>query len=146
MFSISHPLADFLTYQTKQHFEVEHVSYTWRGFGGEPVVMPSYRRPLCAVLNPLIEAGFRLEHIVEPQPTAEFRLADPEHYAKRSSLVSRLSMLASLASLRTIVEPISPRTDYWFAWLNSHRYGIDVAGQADRLHPDDDRQSPRSYR
>jgi len=82
VFSISHPLADFLTYQTKKYFEVELVSYRGRGFGGEPVVVPSYRRPLNAVLNPLIKAGFKLEGIVEPQPAEEFKLADPDHYAK----------------------------------------------------------------
>ena len=44
--------------------------------------MPSYRRSLEATLNPIIEAGFRLEKILEPRPTEEFKKADPEEYEK----------------------------------------------------------------
>lgn len=44
--------------------------------------MPSYRRPLSAVINPLLRAGFTLEQILEPLPTAEFAERDPEHYAE----------------------------------------------------------------
>jgi hypothetical protein len=46
------------------------------------VHMPSFRRSLEATLNPIIEAGFRLEKILEPKPTQEFKEADPEEYAK----------------------------------------------------------------
>ena len=44
--------------------------------------MPSYRRSLEATLNPLMDAGFRLEKIVEPRPTEDFKQADPEGYEK----------------------------------------------------------------
>jgi hypothetical protein len=44
--------------------------------------MPSYRRPLAEVINPLLGAGFRLDKILEPQPTPQFEKADPEDYQK----------------------------------------------------------------
>jgi SAM-dependent methyltransferase len=82
VFSIGHPFEEFdLHRQTSNYFEVERVSYPWRGFG-VPVSMPSYRRPLSEVLNPLLAAGFRLERILEPQPIAQFKQADPEDYDK----------------------------------------------------------------
>ena len=46
--------------------------------------MPSFRRSLSETLNPVIDAGFRLERILEPKPTEEFRKADPEDYDELS--------------------------------------------------------------
>jgi hypothetical protein len=54
-----------------------------KGFGGA-VRVPSYRRPMSAVINPLIRAGFTLDHILEPLPTQDFRLSEPEEYAELS--------------------------------------------------------------
>lgn len=48
------------------------------------VLVPSYRRPMQAVINPLIRAVFTLERILEPLPTQEFRLKEPEEYAELS--------------------------------------------------------------
>jgi SAM-dependent methyltransferase len=80
VFSIGHPFQEFDTRrQTCNYFQVERVEYGWRGFG-KPVSMPSYRRPLCEVINPLVQAGFLLEQILEPLPTAEFAEKDPEGY------------------------------------------------------------------
>jgi hypothetical protein len=55
------------------------VESEWRGFG-VPVRVPSYRRPLGAMVNPLVEAGFVLERILEPVPTEQFRDREPEAY------------------------------------------------------------------
>ena len=80
VFSIGHPFQEFdLHRQTCNYFQVERVEYGWRGFG-KPVDMPSYRRPLSAAINPLLEAGFILDKIIEPLPTPEFALKDPEGY------------------------------------------------------------------
>jgi len=81
IFSASHPFADYLTYKPESYFTTEVVEYTWRGFGF-PVRVPSYRRPLGALINPLLEAGFMLDRIIEPVPTEEFKLRDPEHFEK----------------------------------------------------------------
>jgi SAM-dependent methyltransferase len=80
VFSIEHPYAKYDDHrETSIYFNVERVEYTWRGFG-KPVRVPSYRRPLNEVINPLIETGFTLDRILEPQPIAEFKQADPEEY------------------------------------------------------------------
>jgi SAM-dependent methyltransferase len=80
VFSMEHPYIKYTDHQeSSNYFEIEQVEYTWRGFGGA-VQVPSYRRPLSAVINPLIGAGFRLEQILEPRPTEEFREKDPEEY------------------------------------------------------------------
>ncbi len=80
VFSIEHPQAKYDAHRaSSNYFEVELVEYEWRGFG-PAVRMPSYRRPLGAVINPLIGAGFILERLLEPLPTEEFRLKAPEEY------------------------------------------------------------------
>lgn len=79
--SVGHPFAEFLLHKPQSYFTTESVGYTWRGFGFS-VRMPYYRRPLGALMHPIAEAGFVLERIVEPLPTEEFKLNDPEHYEK----------------------------------------------------------------
>jgi SAM-dependent methyltransferase len=83
IFSVSHPFADFQRHQTGSYFRTELVEDEFRGFG-TPVRVPSYRRPLSALVNPLLEAGFTLERIVEPTPTEEFARHDPKDYAELS--------------------------------------------------------------
>lgn len=81
VFSIGHPMGDYDRHkETAHYFSIELMEEVWRGFGGEDVV-PFFRRPLSAVLNPLMEAGFALERILEPQPIESFKAADPEDYA-----------------------------------------------------------------
>jgi len=75
LFSCGHPASDADLFKTKKYFSVESVKCVWSGFG-KKVMMPSFRRSLEEVLNPLIEAGFRLDRLVEPQPTEAFRQAD----------------------------------------------------------------------
>ncbi len=79
--SCGHPFADMLLHPESDYFQVQLVHWIWKGFG-IPVRMPSYRRPLGAILNPLIEAGFAVDRLLEPLPTEEFRQADPEEYEK----------------------------------------------------------------
>ncbi len=76
--SVTHPFSDFLYFRTDRYFETELVESTWTGFGG--VRMPSYRRSLEETLNPFGDAGFRIEHVLEPKPTEEMRTADPRHF------------------------------------------------------------------
>jgi len=83
IFSVSHPLADYILYKSESYFQNEMVELEWTGFG-IPVRVPAYRRPLNAVLNPLLKAGFVLEQIIEPIPTEEFKLADPKGYEELS--------------------------------------------------------------
>lgn len=58
---------------------IAQVWEAWTGFG-TAVRVPSYRRPLSAVINPLVGVGSFLERILEPTPTEEFRQKDPKDY------------------------------------------------------------------
>jgi SAM-dependent methyltransferase len=83
-FSVVHPADEF--YRMHSHgcyFAVEPVTHTfsWPDQGVR-VQVPSYRRPLEAMLSPLLAAGFQLERLVEPRPTAEFAARDPQEYAE----------------------------------------------------------------
>jgi len=82
VFSIHHPFFDYQYYKTGNYFATETVGVEWKGFGDVRVHMPSYRRPLEEVVNPLAEAGFRLEKILEPKATEKLKQVDPKHYAE----------------------------------------------------------------
>lgn len=80
VFSCAHPSDDFYKHWPEgNYFEVERVSMTWRAFG-EPVEMPSFRRSLSEVVNPLLDAGLRLDRVLEPQPQPAFRETEPRDY------------------------------------------------------------------
>jgi SAM-dependent methyltransferase len=82
VFSVEHPSDVFYEHHPHgNYFEVERVEYEWRGLG-TPVRVPSYRRPLQAMLGPLLEAGFVLERLLEPRPVPEFEEQDPADYEK----------------------------------------------------------------
>lgn len=84
VFSMEHPYMKYATHHLmSNYFKVELVEFTWTGFG-KPVRVPSYRRPMSAVINPLLNAGFILEQILEPLPTQEFFEKDPEDYEELS--------------------------------------------------------------
>jgi SAM-dependent methyltransferase len=82
VFSVQHPAPLFFqTHSEGNYFDIEEVSYIWRGFG-TIIAMPYYRRSLTQMINPLIDAGFILECMLEPRPVPEFRERDPEEYEK----------------------------------------------------------------
>jgi len=84
VFSVTHPFYDHNYFKSSNYFETELVGGEWRGFESVRVFMPSFRRSLSATFNPLVEAGFHLERILEPKPTDEFKKADPKHYEELS--------------------------------------------------------------
>jgi ubiquinone/menaquinone biosynthesis C-methylase UbiE len=88
--SVGHPFFDYTYFKSEKYFETELVGSEWKGFDGVKVYMPTFRRSLEETLNPLIEAGFHIERILEPRPTEEFRAADPEDYEE---LLQRPSFL-----------------------------------------------------
>ena len=78
--SVTHPFFDYVYFKSNNYFGTELVANEWHGFPGVKVQMPSFRRSLEATLNPVMEAGFRLEKVLEPKPTEQFAEADPEDY------------------------------------------------------------------
>ena len=82
IFSVGHPFDEFFDHHPSgNYFDVERVEMTWRGFG-DPVTVPYFRRPLGAMLDPLLAAGFLLDRLVEPRPVPEFKEHDPADYEK----------------------------------------------------------------
>lgn len=81
VFSTGHPIDELRFSAHGRYFEPELVRVPWRGFGGEPVLMPWYRFPLTMITEWVYHAGFVIERLIEPQPTAEFQRADPDDYA-----------------------------------------------------------------
>lgn len=88
VFSEGHPAADYnfvrhrLPDQEWHYFDTEEFTVEWGGFGEPKPQITSYRRSLQELLNPVLEAGLRLDHVLEPLPTQEFLAADPEDYHK----------------------------------------------------------------
>lgn len=86
VFSAGHPLGDWLWIKEKQpenarsYFETALFTTAWTGFGEPYPVITSYRRPLAAMINPLIAAGFVLDHILEAQPTKDYEAVNPTGY------------------------------------------------------------------
>lgn len=81
VFSMEHPFTKSLYHQSENYFKTERVEWLWRGFG-MPVLMPSYRRPLEAMVEPLSQSCFVVERILEPRPTHEFKEREPEDYER----------------------------------------------------------------
>jgi ubiquinone/menaquinone biosynthesis C-methylase UbiE len=79
--SICNPVMDAAEERCTNYFNVEPVVETWIGFGGEPAPVHKFRRSFEAILSPLLEAGFKLDRLVEPIPTQEFAEALPDDYA-----------------------------------------------------------------
>jgi SAM-dependent methyltransferase len=84
IFSAHHPFDEFYDHHPSgNYFEVELVDYefNWPSYGVR-VRVPYYRRPLSAMVDPLLAAGFVLERLVEPRPVPEFERQEPRDYAK----------------------------------------------------------------
>jgi ubiquinone/menaquinone biosynthesis C-methylase UbiE len=100
VFSVEHPYFKFNEHrETSNYFEVEEVSLEWRGFGVS-VQVPSYRRPMSEVIEPLLGAGFELERILEPIPTEKFKEESPEDYEELSKRPGFLCIRAAKMKLR----------------------------------------------
>ena len=88
VFSVEHPASTFVRHVYRgegNYFETEAVGMEWTGFPGR-VWMPSYRRPLGAMVGVILGSGFDLAGLVEPRPDERFRRADPENHEKLSRM------------------------------------------------------------
>lgn len=78
VFSTHHPTADYQRHPDGSYFDVELVTEEWQDLG----MVQFYRRPLTAIAGALAAAGFVVERLLEPLPTAEFAARRPEAYAR----------------------------------------------------------------
>jgi SAM-dependent methyltransferase len=67
--SLDHPFAG-MTQRRRGYFDIELISQTWRKADVE-VTQRFWRRPLAAVLGAFADAGFKVDRVAEPQPSAE---------------------------------------------------------------------------
>ena len=81
LFSVEHPINTARLHGGRYH-ETELVGMKWKSFGEPRPYIEMYRRPLQDIINPLLAAGFILERIVEPQPSDDLKLADPQKYER----------------------------------------------------------------
>jgi SAM-dependent methyltransferase len=84
VFSAHHPFDEFFEHHPKGNYfavELVQMEFNWRELAA-PVRVPYYRRSLSAMIEPLLEAGFILERLLEPQPTPMFQQQDPVDYEK----------------------------------------------------------------
>jgi len=72
--SVGHPFSEVNREAASRYFDVERRDPEF-DVGAE-----LYRRPLEAMVGPLLEAGFRLDDLREPRPTEAYREAAPEEY------------------------------------------------------------------
>jgi ubiquinone/menaquinone biosynthesis C-methylase UbiE len=85
VFSVEHPTAKFVDQvyegEGSSYFETVLSGMEWRGFETR-VWMPSYRRPLGAMVGAILGSGFVFAGMLEPRPDERFRAADPEEYER----------------------------------------------------------------
>lgn len=82
VFSVQHPLGSYEWFQPPTAFGVHYCEATWRGFTDEPVVVPDYYRSFEEIINPLLEAGFRLQGLHETRPVEALKAIDPRRYER----------------------------------------------------------------
>ncbi|MBL4687783.1 MAG: methyltransferase domain-containing protein [Nannocystaceae bacterium] len=86
VYSHGHPMSDYNLVRDKHdaeadYFACEQFTSAWGGFGTPRPVVEAYRRPLAQMLNPLARAGFVLDTLLEPLPTASMRETNPQLHA-----------------------------------------------------------------
>ncbi|WP_456278895.1 class I SAM-dependent methyltransferase [Bacillus sp. AK128] len=80
LFSVHHPFMDIKLSENDDYFSTELIIDKWKR-QGELIEVPFYRRPLNIILNETLKY-FSIEKVVEPQPTKEFKIKEPEKYER----------------------------------------------------------------
>lgn len=78
IFSIHHPFMDIKFSQNKDYFDTELIIDQWKR-ADKLIEVPFYRRPLHVIINET-STFFKIEKIIEPQPTKELKIKNPEKY------------------------------------------------------------------
>jgi len=79
IFSVHHPLMEFVHFKREKYMETELLEDIWK-MGEEEIAVQFYRRPLNKLFQPLIDNGFYIDKILEPEPTEKFKKELPETY------------------------------------------------------------------
>lgn len=68
--SVNHPTVSVVTQPTEDYFAVREYSEDYE-FDGEPAVLTFWHRPLHAMINAFISAGYRVAAVSEPAPSPD---------------------------------------------------------------------------
>ncbi|MEM7763352.1 MAG: class I SAM-dependent methyltransferase [Pseudomonadota bacterium] len=85
LFSVQHPMGAYAWFEPPSAFGVHYCEATWRGFTKQPVVVPDYYRSVEELINPVLQAGFRLTQLHETKPLPELATIDPRKYQKNAT-------------------------------------------------------------
>jgi SAM-dependent methyltransferase len=83
--SLDHPFGPPLKTQLGGYFDTELVSDTWQK-GDVEVTQRFWRRPLSATLDAFADAGFAVDRVAEPQPSAEALAQFPDELSGLSGV------------------------------------------------------------
>jgi DNA-binding winged helix-turn-helix (wHTH) protein len=89
-----HPTHDPKSFLEPGYLVEEIIEERW---GWLEAHMRYYRRPLSSLTEPMVDAGFVIERIVEPRPSEALRNADPEGYEQLCRLPAFIFMRARKA-------------------------------------------------
>ena len=78
LLSTHHPWTEAQRFDTPNYFETEAIEDDWKWAGK----VRFFRRPLTRIVGAITDAGFVIERLVEPEPSAEFRATRPDSYAR----------------------------------------------------------------
>ena len=81
VFSTHHPAMDWQLHSPEDYFAVKQVTEAWTR-DGESFDVTFWRRPLTAMTEAISGAGFVIDQLAEPEPTAELRQRDRKNYDK----------------------------------------------------------------
>jgi 2-polyprenyl-6-hydroxyphenyl methylase/3-demethylubiquinone-9 3-methyltransferase len=98
VFSMSHPMSDWTNERIRGegiYYERTRFGLHWTGFGEPAPYVEAYRRPLAEILNAVVEAGCRFEHMVEPQPVPEMKAVSERIYERLARAPEFLCIRAS---------------------------------------------------
>jgi len=81
IFSTHHPQIDFESSVSKNYFETELLTQTWKTIG-KPVEVQFYRRPLTELFKAIDESGMRVESLNEGKPDEKMKEISEDTYYK----------------------------------------------------------------
>jgi len=93
IFTIQHPIGSWNWYKPASAFGVQYVEASWKGFLDEAVTMPDYYRSFSEVINPLINAGFKILKVEDLKPIDALRTLDPYKFGKYSKLATFMCII-----------------------------------------------------
>lgn len=75
LFSVHHPVTGWMLSDQTDYHRTEQVHETW-DLGGREVTATLYRRPVSAIFGPLLEMGYVVDAVEEPQPVTDAPLPE----------------------------------------------------------------------